>query len=138
MSANIYTMQEPLMQRIVTSDGSASADIDLVVANNVIADVQDKLNTTNPEEVAEHFRPWVAKKLNVGVESLTIGQVVDLQALIAEVGNQAIEESKKKRATTLSSLFSTPESPTTTEDGPQPPKTDGSATTQGVLSGNRE
>lgn len=138
MSDNIYTMQERLMQTITTSDGNATAEIDLVVANNVIADIQDKLSTTQPEQVAEHFRPWVAEKLNVGVESLTIGQVIDLMVLVSEAGNQAIEESKKKRATTLSSLFSTPESPTTTENGQPPPSTDGSKTTQGVQYGSSE
>ncbi len=138
MSANIYTMQEPLLQTIVTSDGNATAEIDLVVANNVIADIQKKLGTADPEQTAALFRPWVAEKLNVGVESITIGQVLDLTCLIADVANRAIDESKKKRATTLSSLFSTLESPTITENGQEPPKTDGSETTQDVLSGNNE
>ena len=136
--SNIYTMAEPLLQTIATSDGEHTAEIDIIVAQDVVAKIQKELDTTASVPVAERFRPWVAEKLNVGPDALTIGQVADLVNMIVEVGNRAIDESKKKLSTTLSSLFSSRESPGITENGQGQQKTPGSETTQGVSLGQSE
>jgi len=137
MSDNIYTISEPLILPVRTAD-SEPVDIDILEANGVIAGIQKSLGTTDGEQVASQFRPWIAKKRNTEVEALTIGQVIELVDTIIDAANRAIEESKKKLATTLCSLFSTPESPGITENGQAKPKTPGSETTPVASYGQSE
>jgi hypothetical protein len=123
----IYEMPEPLMLRVKGPE--CDAEIDVIMAGARIGKLQKENDTVEWDVLAELFRPWLAQKMNVDPEAITLGQVAAAGDVIIEANNRASDENKKKLSTTLSSLFSTPESPTITDPGPQPPSEPGSETT---------
>lgn len=132
--SDVYTLAGPLIVK-VAGPGGSEAEIDVVMAANALSVVQEERNTKILTECAEYFRPWVARQLGIGVEDITLGQVVEVGQLIVEGSNRNVEECKKKRETTLSSLFSSRESQATTDNGQTPPKTPGSETIPSVKPG---
>ncbi len=134
MTTNIYKLSEPVTLTIEIPQGG-SVKIDVIVAASAIGKIHEELNTTEPVQTAEHFRPWLAQKMEIDVEDLAISQVIECVDLIIGMNNQAADEVKKKRETMLSSLSSSPESQETTENGQPKQETPGSTTTNSAKHG---
>ena len=133
----IYELGKPMLMTLKASDGS-EASIDMAIAAEELATVQERVGTADLSVTAEHFRPWVAKQLGVDVDALSLGEVAEVMEVVAATEKRTGEERKKKLSTTLSLLFSTQESQETTETGPKPQKTPGSPTIPLAGSGEAE
>ena len=135
--SNVYEISEPLIVAFKWPGGE-TVDIDVIMAAEVLGEIQTRMGFKTLTESAEHYRPWVAQKIGVDVEDITLGQVVEFSQMIVDASNRNHEECKKKQETTLCSLFSTLASRPDTPDGRKEQKTPGSQTSSDVKPGETE
>lgn len=109
-------MPEPDVTVIKTT-GGAETRIDTMEAYGTISEIQVRLNTTELYAVGLELREWLGGQLDVDPNDLGMNQVIAIEEHIVNEGKAFYDDLKKKRPMTASSLSSTQEYQTDTEDG---------------------
>lgn len=108
-------LSPPAFLTLQSPGGSKSARVDVYEARRALDDARRQ-----PTEATHHgaILKYLAGKMEVAVDTLAENQALLFNDTIVLLVEKLNEERKKKAASTVASLTSTPESPATTGPGP--------------------
>lgn len=123
-----FQFPEPLRIKIIAGDVAKYLDVyELDDAYTECVNAANREQAENPQAPAwyQRLREWLAKKLDVPIESLYSNQVMELADRATALATADYSDRKKKLETGASSPPPTLASPATSAAGPNPSETPG-------------